>query len=85
MLKPILVANSLSITVFIVRSVFVIKGLIVPEIFAWWHKAMMMGQNTAFVHPTPQEGVIVTVVPTLMAWVIGYFFATVYNYLAKRK
>lgn len=85
MVKPILIANSLAITVFIVRAVIAIKALLLPGLFAWEYKAMMMGQNTAFVNPTGQEAIITTVVPAIGAWLVGFLWASVYNYLAKRK
>lgn len=85
MVKPILVANSLAVTIFLVRAVIAIKALLFPGLFAWEYKAMMMGQNTAFVNPTGQEVVIAAIVPALGAWVVGYVWASVYNYLAKKK
>ncbi len=84
MIKPFLVANSLAVTIFILRLVLTIKAFLFPGLFAWEYKAMTMGQNTAFVNPTGQEAIITIVIPAIGAWVIGFLWASVYNHLAKK-
>ena len=84
MVKPVLVANSLALTVFAFQAVLIIEAFLFPGFFAWEYKALTMGQNTAFVNPTGQEAVITAVIPVIEAWIIGFFWASVYNYLTKK-
>ena len=79
-------ANSLAVLMTVFYIIFYLLGLIAPNIFAFLFNAQFLGANVASLLPTISlinfiETLVVLVVST---WILGYAWAALYNWFARR-
>ncbi len=88
MLKPIPFANALAISTLAFSLLLWIISLAAPVLFRMIYNAQFMGANVASLYGETLDATLVfpsIVILVASAWVLGFVWATVYNYLLKQK